>query len=596
MEAFQSFKGYGKFDHANYSNEDDQAFRRTSRKRIMIIIVSTVLLVAVIIGAVAGTVIHKQRNDDDKHGDTQQVVSSAQSIKAVCSQTRYPDSCSSSLTAMDTSKNTTDPEELFKLSLQVALSSLTALLMSASLPEASMINSDKEALKVCREVFQDAVDNLQDSLSSMDHQGTNTNNYLLLSPGKIDDLRTWLSAALTNQETCLDTLQEMNATPSLALHIKSQIHNSTQYTSNSLAIVTKILTILDIPIHGRRRKLLGTTTKNGLIPPRWVDRPRRLLLAVQVDDRPAPNVTVATDGSGDVTTINGAMEMVPQKSNTRFVIYVKEGEYLENVVVNKSLWNVMVYGDGMDKSIVSGSLNKVDGVATFFTATFGVSGKGFIAMDMGFKNTAGAIKEQAVAMRSSSDLSVFYRCSFDAFQDTLYPHSKRQFYRDCNITGTVDFIFGDSSVVLQNCMIMPRQPLPKQFVTITAQGKKDENENTGISIQKCELTPLDNLTAPTYLGRPWKDHSTTVIMQSRIGGGFLNPLGWAEWDQGVEPPASIFYAEHHNTGPGSAVDKRVNWAGYKPSLTNAEAARFNVRSFIGGSAWLPQTDVTFDST
>lgn len=216
-------------------------------------------------------------------------------------------------------------------------------------------------------------------------------------------------------------------------------------------------------------------------------------------------------------------------------------------------------------------------------------------MDIGFKNTAGGIKEQAVAMRSSSDFSVFYRCSFEAFQDTLYTHSNRQFYRDCNVTGTVDFIFGASSVVLQNCRIMPRQPLPDQFVTITAQGKKDPNQNSGISIQKCEITPFDNLTAPTYLGRPWKNYSTTVVMESNIG-GFLNPLGWAEWVTGVEPPSSIFYAEYQNTGLGSLVDKRVNWTGYKPALTSAQAARFNVRSFIGGSAWLPQTDITFDST
>ncbi|CAL1376277.1 unnamed protein product [Linum trigynum] len=214
---------------------------------------------------------------------------------------------------------------------------------------------------------------------------------------------------------------------------------------------------------------------------------------------------------------------------------------------------------------------------------------------MKFINTAGPEKHQAVAFRSGADMSVYYRCSFDAYQDTLYPHSNRQFYRDCDITGTIDFIFGNAAVVFQGCKIQPRQPMSNQFNTITAQGKKDPNQNTGISIQKCDFTPLSaNLTARTYLGRPWKDFSTTVIMQSSIG-GFLNQLGWLPWVSGVEPPNTIFYAEYQNTGPGSSVAGRVKWAGYKPALTKDEAARFTVGSFIQGGAWLPATAVAFDS-
>ncbi|KAI3786232.1 hypothetical protein L1987_45367 [Smallanthus sonchifolius] len=298
-----------------------QAFRCKSCKRIVVILVSTVLLLAVIIGAVAGTAILKHHND--KNSGEQSQLSA---IKAVCSQTQYPQSCYSSLDK----SNTTDPEDLFKLSLKVALNSLSAL---SSLPETLMKTAnnenDKEALKVCTKVFNDAMD------------GENL---------KIDDLRTWLSAALTNQDTCLDTLEEMDSM--FLAQMKSQMQNSTEYTINSLAIVSKVFGILG-PIH---RKLLGEMKLGRLLQ----------------ETKPKPNVTVAKDGSGDVTTINDAIAMVPKKSKNRFVIYIKEGEYLENVVLNKSYWNVMVYGNGMDKSIVSGSLNKVDGVATFDTATFGI--------------------------------------------------------------------------------------------------------------------------------------------------------------------------------------------------------------------------------
>lgn len=217
---------------------------------------------------------------------------------------------------------------------------------------------------------------------------------------------------------------------------------------------------------------------------------------------------------------------------------------------------------------------------------------GFIARDMGFVNTAGAAKHQAVALRSGSDLSVFYRCSFDGYQDTLYAHSNRQFYRDCDVTGTIDFIFGNSAAVFQNCNIQPRQPMDKQFNTITAQGKTDLNQNTGISIQKCTISPYGKVTAPTYLGRPWKNHATTVIMQSTIG-SLLNPKGWIEWVSGIDPPKTIFYGEYQNTGAGSGTEKRVSWSGYKAMLTAAEAGRFTVDSFIQGREWLPQTSVNY---
>ncbi|KAK4706981.1 hypothetical protein R3W88_033453 [Solanum pinnatisectum] len=69
-----------------------------------------------------------------------------------------------------------------------------------------------------------------------------------------------------------------------------------------------------------------------------------------------------------------------------------------------------------------------------------VVGNGFIAQDLQFQNTAGQQKHQAVALRVGEDQSVINRCKIDAFQDTLYTHTLRQFYRDCYITGTVDFI------------------------------------------------------------------------------------------------------------------------------------------------------------
>ncbi|KAF5452883.1 hypothetical protein F2P56_027839 [Juglans regia] len=580
-DPIKSFKGYGKVDEL-----EEQAFRKRTRRRLFILVISAVVLLTVIIGAVAGILIHRRNNSSHSSSPAPATqLNPAASLKAMCGVTQYPTSCYSSISSLDTT-NTTDPEVLFKLSLRVAIKELSELAdeLPAKLIAKTNDTRVRDALIVCQGLFEDAVDRLNDSISSVEvgHQGEK-----LLSSANISDMKTWLSTTITDQETCLDALQEINST--LLENVKTAIQNSTEFSSNSLAIVTKILSLLanfNAPIH--RRRLLGFGGKF----PDWVNSGERRLLE---KSNATAHVTVAKDGSGDYTTIKAAVAAVPKKSETRFVIHVKEGKYLENVILDKNKWNVMIYGDGKKKTIVSGSLNFVDGTPTFSTATFAVAGRGFFAKDMGFINTAGAEKHQAVALRSGSDRSVFYRCSFNGFQDTLYAHSNRQFYRDCDITGTIDFIFGNAAVVFQNCNIQPRQPLRNQFNTITAQGKKDPNQNTGISIQKCFFSPLDNLTAPTYLGRPWKVYSTTVIMKSEIG-AFLNPLGWKEWLSGVEPPSTIFYAEYQNTGPGSTVDQRVKWAGFQPSLTADEAGKFTVESFIQGSGWLPETDVNFDAS
>lgn len=53
------------------------------------------------------------------------------------------------------------------------------------------------------------------------------------------------------------------------------------------------------------------------------------------------------------------------------MIYVKEGIYDEIVKITKKMVNITMYGDGSQKTIVTGNKNFRDGVRTFLTATFG---------------------------------------------------------------------------------------------------------------------------------------------------------------------------------------------------------------------------------
>ncbi|KAL5698592.1 pectinesterase [Ranunculus cassubicifolius] len=579
MNTVQSFKGYGKVDE-----RDEAAFQQKTRRRCIIIVVSVLVLTAVVIGAVVGTLAN--RNNDEEGSSQSTQTSTAESIKAVCSVTQYPESCLASLSSSVNGSTKLNPEQLIKLSMDIALQELSKLsVVPDTLISRTTDPYTKKALVNCKYLFQDSVDQLNASIASMDVGSVN----LLLSATKIDDLKTWISTAITNQETCLDGLDESEK-KIFVEEMKKVMQNSSEFTSNSLAIVTKIMKVLkdlNIPTHRKLLSYVGLVNDNF---PTWVNSADRRLL--QAETKPIADITVAKDGTGDYLTISEAVKAVAEKNKTRTVIYVKEGKYAENVFLDKVHWNIMMIGDGMTKTIVSGSLNFIEGTPTFTTATFIAAGRGFICMDMGFENTAGPDKHQAVAMRSGSDQSVFYRCAFDAYQDTLYAHSNRQFYRDCEIWGTIDFIFGNAAVVFQGCKIRPRKPMANQFITVTAQGKKDPNQNTGISIQRSVITPLDSFTADIYLGRPWKDFSTTIIMETEISQ--IHPKGWIEWIRNVDPPSTIFYGEYKNTGPGSIVSGRVNWTGYQPAVSDERAAQFTVKSFIEGGEWLPLTNVAFD--
>ena len=223
-----------------------------------------------------------------------------------------------------------------------------------------------------------------------------------------------------------------------------------------------------------------------------------------------------------------------------------------------------------------------------------------MAVNITFRNTAGASKHQAVAVRNGADLSTFYSCSFEGYQDTLYTHSLRQFYRECNIYGTVDFIFGNAAVVFQNCNLYPRLPMSGQFNAITAQGRTDPNQNTGISIHNCTVKAADDLAsstdgsfaAKTYLGRPWKEYSRTVYMQSYID-SVVDPVGWRDWN-GDFALSTLYYGEHDNRGPGSETKSRVTWSGYHV-INATDAENFTLSNFLLADNWLPQTGVTYTS-
>lgn len=185
----------------------------------------------------------------------------------------------------------------------------------------------------------------------------------------------------------------------------------------------------------------------------------------------------------------------------------------------------------------------------------------------------------------------------DGYQDTLYVHSKRQFYRDCTISGTIDFVFGDAAAVFQNCEFLVRKPLDKQQNIVTAHGRFDEREPTALIIQNSTFIADPELALvkekfPTYLGRPWGNFSRTIIMESYLD-ELIRPEGWTTWD-GQWGLNTCFYTEINNYGSGSNMAGRVTWPGIK-KIKPEEAIEFTPAKFFDGDSWVKPTRVPYSS-
>ncbi|XP_071685766.1 pectinesterase 2-like [Rutidosis leptorrhynchoides] len=493
------------------------------------------------------------------YGDTNPEISSW------CAQTPHPESCEYFLAENKDSEPLNHKPDFIRALIKITLKRAEhAESNTRGLGPKCRNKLEKSAWEDCCELYENTVQRINMTIDP--HK-----------PCSKYEMQTWLSTALTDLETCRAGFQELGVGGQLLPLISN--NNVSKLISNTLAM--------------NKGGSEPASYSNGF--PTWVKPGDRKLLQ---SSSPTPNVVVAQDGSGNFKTIGEAITAAGKRSgSSRYVIHVKAGTYKENVEIGTKLTNIMLTGDGIGKTIITGSKSVGGGATTFKSATVAVDGDGFISRGITYRNTAGPQNHQAVALRSDSDLSVFYQCSFEGYQDTLYTHANRQFYKQCDIYGTVDFIFGNAAVVFQNCNIYARNP-PNKVNTVTAQGRTDPNQNTGTVIQNSRVLAASDLSGSTgsvktYLGRPWKQYSRTVIMETNLD-SVVDPAGWLPWS-GNFALDTLYYGEYLNTGPGSSTANRVTWKGYHVISSATEAAKYTVGNFIAGGSWLPATNVPFTS-
>ncbi|OMO98296.1 Pectinesterase, catalytic [Corchorus olitorius] len=452
--------------------------------------------------------------------------------------------------------------------------------MVKSILDASQGNVNRtNAAKTCLEI-----------LSYSDYRMNTANDGL--TRGKTKDARAWMSAALCYQYDCWSALKYVNNTE-LVNQTMSFLDGLTHHTSNALSMMVAF------DNHGDDMTSWGPpkTERDGFYENTSGGTEQGFVGGVPSSLK--PDVTVCKDGSGGCyKTVQEAVNAAPDNATRRFVIYIKEGVYEETVRIPFTKRNVVFLGDGMGKTIITGSANVGQpGMTTYNSATVGVLGDGFMARDLTIQNTAGPDAHQAVAFRSDSDLSVIENCEFLGNQDTLYVHSLRQYYKKCRIQGNVDFIFGNSASLFQDCEILvaPRQLKPEKGENnaITAHGRTDPAQSTGLVFQNCLINGTDEYMKYYYskpkvhknfLGRPWKEYSRTVFIDCGLE-ALITPDGWMPWD-GEFALKTLFYGEFGNFGAGSNLTSRVPWSSQIPAQ---HVNSYSIQNFIQGDQWIPPT-------
>jgi pectinesterase len=292
-------------------------------------------------------------------------------------------------------------------------------------------------------------------------------------------------------------------------------------------------------------------------------------------------ITVAQDGSGSYRTVQAALNAVPLNNRSRLVVYIKNGVYKEKLHLDSSKNFVELLGESKFNTILTysdhpGMVSATgDSINTRSSYSFQIKGDDFIASNITFRNDAGFTAGQAVAVESDGDRAVFINCRIIGNQDILFLNSEksRQYYKDCYIEGTTDFIFGSATAWFENCHIHS-----KKNSHITA-ASTPQNHPYGFVFNDCILTG-DTTLRQVSLGRPWQPYADVIYMHTYIGRQ-IKAAGWSNWNK-TDNYKTTRYAEYQNYGPGAQPAARVSWA---RQLTDSEAASITLKTVFPG--WDP---------
>src|SRR5690606_26465566 len=139
-------------------------------------------------------------------------------------------------------------------------------------------------------------------------------------------------------------------------------------------------------------------------------------------------------------------------------IRVAPGTYMEKLVVDRpfvtlcgqegqAATTILTYGDSANTPNGNGGT-----LGTSGSDSENISASDVSVEHSTFAHSAGPVG-QAVALLLTGQRLQFRSCLMLGFQDTLYVKGGTQYFKDCYVEGTVDFIFGGATAVFEGCTV-----------------------------------------------------------------------------------------------------------------------------------------------